>query len=380
MAARSLLLTTSFPPTLGGLETLLYQTNRRLARPPLVLAPHPASAPDLVVQPVATTPRGLLGRATYRAVWRLHPSLHYSAAFLRPLLAALRGWRPRVLQVGHVYLAPLARLVARRAGLPYVVYVHGQEVWRGGRPAGVMPLDARLRGAALRQAAAVFAAGGFSAGLARDWGVAEATIVRVPFGADPVPTACPAPGRARLLSVCRLVSRKGVDTVIRALPRIASTHPAVTYHVVGAGPDEPRLRALARDLGVADRVRFLGRVDEATLHRAYRDCDLFVLPCRRTGDGSVEGYGLVYFEAAARGRAVLAGRSGGEVDAVVDGETGVLVDGDSVDAVAGAGIALLADPERLRRLGANGRRRVETTHNWTQAAAVVDRTLDRLAA
>jgi phosphatidylinositol alpha-1,6-mannosyltransferase len=87
----------------------------------------------------------------------------------------------------------------------------------------------------------------------------------------------------------------------------------------------------------------------------------------------------VYFEAAAWGRPVVAGRSGGEVDAVLDGETGVLVDGDSVDQVAGAVQVLLADAERLRRLGEQGRRRVETTHNWQRAAACLDDLLCRLA-
>jgi phosphatidylinositol alpha-1,6-mannosyltransferase len=312
--------------------------------------------------------------------WRLHPALHYLATFWRPLVDAVRTWRPAVLQAGHVYLAPLARLVARRLGRPYVVYLHGQEVWRGGRRVGVAMLDGQLRGGTLRDADALFAAGTFSSGLAQDWGVPLERIVRVPFGATPVEASGPPPGGARLLSVCRLVPRKGVDTVLRALARIAPTHPNVSYTVVGTGPDEPRLRALASELGVAGRVCFRGRVDDATLQREYANCDLFVLTCRRTEDGSVEGYGLVYFEAAAWGRPVLAGRSGGEVDAVVDGETGRLVDGSSVDAVADAAIKLLSDPERLRQLGEAGRQRVQTTHNWTRAAEVVDATLARLAA
>src|SRR5262245_10278711 len=115
---RSLLLAASFPPALGGIETLLYQTTRRLQDPPLVIAPRPASAPDLCVEQVTT---GLIARASYRPAWRLHPSLHYLQTFWRPTLHAIRRWRPRVLQAGHVYLAPLAWLLARRLGLPFVV-------------------------------------------------------------------------------------------------------------------------------------------------------------------------------------------------------------------------------------------------------------------
>jgi phosphatidylinositol alpha-1,6-mannosyltransferase len=200
-------------------------------------------------------------------------------------------------------------------------------------------------------------------------------VVKVPYGAEPRP-APPPPAGHRLLSVGRLVPRKGVDMVLRALPRLP---PEVTYRVVGSGPDAPRLRQLAETEGVAERTRFLGRVDAATLEDEYRGCTLFVLPARRTADGELEGYGLVYFEAAAWGRPVVAGRSGGEVDAVVDGVTGLLVDGTALDGLVEALGCLLANPGRLRALGAAGRRRVETTHNWTRAAAVVDAVLGELA-
>jgi phosphatidylinositol alpha-1,6-mannosyltransferase len=124
-------------------------------------------------------------------------------------------------------------------------------------------------------------------------------------------------------------------------------------------------------------VEFLGRLDDPDLNEEYQRCALFVLPARRT-DGELEGYGLVYFEAAAWGRPVVAGRSGGEVDVVVDGGTGLLVDGTSVDEVRSAIGSLLRDPTRLCALGANGRARVESTHNWSHAAAVVDTVLAEL--
>ena len=131
--------------------------------------------------------------------------------------------------------------------------------------------------------------------------------------------------------------------------------------------------------GVVDSVHFLGRLDDRALADEYRRCAIFVLPARRTSLGDVEGYGLVYFEAAAWGRPVIAGRSGGEVDAVVDGQTGVLVDGESVDQVARAVTSLLTDPRRLELLGEQGRQRVEASHNWARAARVVDATLAQLA-
>jgi phosphatidylinositol alpha-1,6-mannosyltransferase len=242
---------------------------------------------------------------------------------------------------------------------------------------GFSPLDARLRGGALRAADRVLVPGTFTAGLLDDgWGVRPEHMVDVPYGAEPrrreqLPPM-PTTTAATLLTVARLVPRKGIDTVIAALKTLP---PEVTYRVVGRGPDEPRLRALAQSAGVADRVQFLGRLDDASLADEYRRCSLFVLPARRTADGDLEGYGLVYFEAAAWGRPVVAGRSGGEIDAVVDGQTGVLVDGASVSQLAATLGDLLTDPERRERLGAAGRARVESTHNWTAAAAVVDATL-----
>jgi phosphatidylinositol alpha-1,6-mannosyltransferase len=369
---RSLLLAASFPPAIGGVETLLYQTNRRLADAPLVVAPAPASAPDLRVEAVATH---LVERVAYRPLWALHPSLHYLHKLWLPAVRAAVRRRPRVIQAGHIYVAPLARLLGRRLHVPYVVYAYGQEVWRRGRAMGTPALDARFRGGALQAADRVLVPGSFTASLLEDWRVDPTRVVAVPYGADPRPAA-PLPEGSTLLSVARLVPRKGIDTVIRAMRQLPSH---VQYRVVGSGPDEARLRALAARGGVAHRVSFLGRLDATALEREYRRCSVFVLPARKTADGDLEGYGLVYFEAAAWGRPVIAGRSGGEVDAVEDGRTGILVDGASVDAVAGAIDALLADPRRLQALGVAGRARVETSHNWTCAASAVDRTLAELA-
>lgn len=376
-----MLLTASFAPAVGGVETLLYQTSRRMAEPPVVLAPAPAGAPDLPVTPVQLS---TASRAAYRPLWSLHPSLHYLSAFWVPAVRALAAWRPAVILAGHVYLAPLAWLLARRTHRPFVVYTYGQEVWLRGRRVGQWHLDRLLRGHALASADRVLAPGHFTAGLVEDWGVKPDRILRVPFGAEPRPIAARPDGTAaastarpaRLLSVARLIPRKGIDTVIAALARL---DPAVEYHVVGSGPDEARLRTLAAARGVADRVHFLGRVDDAQLAQEYQHCTLFVLPARRTPDGELEGYGLVYFEAAAWGRAVVAGRSGGEVDAVVDGQTGILVDGESVDQLARAIGGLLADPPRCQRLGAAGHARVIASHNWQSAAATVDAVLEQLA-
>jgi phosphatidylinositol alpha-1,6-mannosyltransferase len=377
MSVSSLLLATSFPPSVGGMETLLYQTARRLAAPPLVIAPEPARVPDLAVRAVQVSPRRPVGRIGYRAGWAAHPSLYYMSAFWRATIQAVR--ERSVVQAGHVWLAPLAWLVARRQGRPFVVYAYGQDVWRARRPRQGLPgLDAVFRGAALRAADRVVVLGPFGAGLVGEWDVPSERIVCAPFGAEPCPAA-PLPARNTLLSICRLVPRKGVDAMIEALPRLASTYPDLEYRVVGSGPDAPRLQALARRHGIAERVRFLGRLDDAALEAEFASCRLFVQPSRRTADGQLEGLGLVYFEAAARGRAVVAGRSGGEGDAVLDGVTGRLVDGTSPCALVEVVGELLGDAAQLERLGIAGRQRVLATHNWRSAAGCVDAVLEEIA-
>src|SRR5690349_22753501 len=120
------------------METLLYQTARRSSSPPLVIAPVPAAAPDLAVRAVQVSPRGVVGRIGYRAGWAAHPSLYYTSAFGRATLAAVDR-RSGVVQAGHVWLAPLAWLAARRHGRPFVVYAFGQDVWRARRPRQGLP-------------------------------------------------------------------------------------------------------------------------------------------------------------------------------------------------------------------------------------------------
>ena len=169
-----------------------------------------------------------------------------------------------------------------------------------------------------------------------------------------------------ILTVGRLVERKGHDMVIRALPGIERAVGPVRYVVAGAGPEEPRLRALAREVGCASDVRFIGPVSGEDLAALYSACDVFVMPSRALAqrDG-VEGFGIVFLEAGACAKPVVGGRSGGITDAVLDGVTGMLVDpadGAELQAVL---IRLLDDPVEAQRLGARGRQRVEAlAQSW----------------
>ncbi|HTY08051.1 MAG TPA: glycosyltransferase, partial [Candidatus Edwardsbacteria bacterium] len=143
-----------------------------------------------------------------------------------------------------------------------------------------------------------------------------------------------------------------------ALPAISATCPDLRYVVVGEGPDLPRLRSLAGELGVLDRVTFTGRLDDAAVVALYHACDLFLMPSRTTLEPpNVEGFGISFLEAAACGKPVIGGRSGGIPDAVIDGITGLLVDPNDPRQIAAAALAVLRDPGYARSLGKAGRER-----------------------
>jgi len=176
--------------------------------------------------------------------------------------------------------------------------------------------------------------------------------------------------RPVIVCVSRLVPRKGQDVLIRALPTIRRRVPGAALLIVSGGPYREKLQALARAEGVESDVVFTGSVRWEELPAHYAAGDVFAMPCRTRGAGlDVEGLGIVYLEASATGLPVLAGDSGGAPDAVREGETGYVVGGSDVPAVAGRLAELLADPARARAMGAAGRAWVEKEWRWATKAA-----------
>ncbi|MCQ4046252.1 glycosyltransferase family 4 protein [Streptantibioticus rubrisoli] len=205
---------------------------------------------------------------------------------------------------------------------------------------------------------------------------AAARMVQLPPGVDEK-TFHPGSGgavvRARLglsdrpvvVCVSRLVPRKGQDTLIRAMPEILRRVPDAVLLIVGGGPYRSALERLAAEVGVAESVRFTGAVAWEELPAHYGAGDVFAMPCRtRRGGLDVEGLGIVYLEASATGLPVVAGDSGGAPDAVLDGETGWVVEGGSPSAAAERIVVLLEDPALRRRLGERGRQWVEEAWRW----------------
>jgi len=172
-------------------------------------------------------------------------------------------------------------------------------------------------------------------------------------------------GKQVLVSVGRLVHRKGQDRLIQALPEIITQIPQAMLLLIGIGPYEKHLRTLARELKVEDHIQFLGRLQYDQLPRHIQLGDVFAMPSRTRFFGlEVEGLGIVYLEASACGLPVIAGASGGAPDAVIEGVTGVTVDGNNVHEIALAAIDLLANPAKAQKMGAAGREWTTTEWNW----------------
>jgi phosphatidylinositol alpha-1,6-mannosyltransferase len=258
----------------------------------------------------------------------------------------------RTIVVGELQgLGWLAILLSLLTPWRVVMYTHGEEVVQT-----AYNRLARLRGAALRASDIVLAVSRFTRErLTSDFGVAPERIRLVPNGVD-LDRFSPGDAAAEpfVLGVGRLIERKGFDRLIEAFALIASDFPAYRLCIAGTGAEEAKLRATMERLGLGERVELLGAVGDDELLSLYRRCTLFAMPNRTLPDGDTEGFGLIFLEANACGKPVIGGRAGGAVDAVVDGETGLLVKGEDSEAIAEALRRLLGDAALRDKLAQAG--------------------------
>lgn len=309
------------------------------------------------------------------------------ARWARWLTRRLRARVPSPVDVVHCgnirpggYVAWWARM---RTGVPYLVYVNGGDLLFEQRKA-----QHRFKRVAARiifeKAAGIVAISAWTAELARETldllGVRNhPPIATIDLGTDPAqfhPGRETGALRARFalgdapvaLTVARLVPHKGQDVGLRALALLSREFPALRYVMVGSGPDEPRLRELARELGVADRAIIAGQLADDEIADAYATAEVYLGASRRHGAVFAEGFGISFVEASASGTPVVAGDSGGVRSAVRDGETGLVVPPTDERAVADAIAALLRNPARRAAMGRAGRAAVEAHYNWDRVA------------
>ncbi|CCG03031.1 glycosyltransferase family 4 protein [Blastococcus saxobsidens] len=370
---RTLVVTNDFPPRQGGIQTFVAALLER--RPPdslVVLAsdsPGSAEHDAALPYPVVRRPTGMLlpTRATARAAVQLadrfgcDTALFGAAAPLGLLAPRLRAAGVRHLvgathghETGWVALPGSRQLMQRIAsGLDVLTYISEYT-----RDRLAPALGERTRLAQLSPGVDVdrFTPDVDGAAVRRRWGLGEAPVV---------------------VCVSRLVARKGQDVLVAGWSRVLASHPGARLLLVGGGPAEASLRRAVTARGLQDSVVLTGPVGHDELPQHYAAGDVFAMPCRtRRGGLDVEGLGMVFLEAAACGRPVVAGTSGGAPEAVQDGVTGHVVDPRSPGAVADALSGLLDDRERARAMGEAGRAWVEARWSWTTIAADFARLLE----
>jgi phosphatidyl-myo-inositol dimannoside synthase len=307
---------------------------------------------------------------------------------LRRTVALAAEVRPDVICFGAAFpLGLLAGRLTRATGVPCVGFTHGVEV-----AVGRVPLVNRLQVRVAGQLRLLTAVSHWSAARVRRAVRGRCPVELLPAGVD-ADTYHPAVdgGEVRerhglgsspvCVCISRLVPRKGQDRLVQAWPRVTARVPEARLLLVGGGPYERRLRRLAAASPVADRIHLAGEVAWEELPAHYAAADVFAMPCRTRWLGlDVEALGVVFLEAAATGLPVVAGRSGGAPETVVEGVTGTVVDGRRPGPVADAVAGLLADPARARAMGAAGRRRVEDELSWAAVVARLQQLLASVAA
>ena len=185
--------------------------------------------------------------------------------------------------------------------------------------------------------------------------------------------------RPVVVCVSRLMARKGQDELIRALPEVHQTSPMTSLIIVGEGPYRKDLENLIKKFGLEKFVHLTGKVSQGDLSKWYAAGDIFAMPCRtRMGGWDVEGLGIVFLEGSATGLPVIVGDSGGAIDAVLDGETGYLVDGNKTSEIAQRISYLISNPDIAKRMGEAGRNWVSREWTWDQSFKKLDGLLSGL--
>jgi len=354
---RTLVVTNDFPPRPGGIQAFVHSLAVRQPAGEVVVY---ASTHD--------------GAAAFDAA-QPFPVVRHPTGLLLPTPGALRRARDiaRIEGCDRVWFGAAAPLGLLAPGLDLarsVASTHGHEVGWAMLPAARQVLSRIGRGVDVVTYLGDYTRARLAPALPgvrleRLPSGVDTALFRPGAGGDVVRRRHGLAGRPVVVCVSRLVPRKGQDVLIRALPAVQQQVPGAALLIVGGGPDAPRLLRLAAEAGVAGDVVLTGPVPWEELPAHYDAGDVFAMPCRTRRRGlEVEGLGIVFLEASATGLPVVAGRSGGSPDAVLDGVSGHVVDGTSVASVAAAVGGLLADPAAARRMGEAGREWVQREWRW----------------
>ncbi len=377
-----LLVTGVFPPGIGGMQNYYYHLSRATGHRMSVLAPVYGSEDSQVDrdQPYHITRKHFLQNESVQpSSW---PKLLYYT------IKSIRDRDADVTIYGYVLLGFIGLLLKLFLRKKYVLSVHGMDLLHLRHVPGLHA----IRKLILRKADGVLANSMFTRQICMDYGVDERKIQIVYPGVSSrfdrgdrdaeLAARHGLEGRFVLLTVGRLVKRKGHDMVIRSLPEIIKQIPEIKYVIVGDGPYRASLQTLADDLGVSDYVVFVGNItEERMLERYYRTADVFIMTSRMLEEaGDVEGFGIVYLEAASCGLPSIAGRTGGVGEAVLDNVTGLLVDSTGPEPITGAVVKLHREPQLRATLAEAAYQRAKSGFQYASIIRKMDRFLHAVCA
>ena len=307
--------------------------------------------------------------------WKLKRAPVLLHKILHVMRAALSS-RPTAIHCGDLFPQDLAGLWLRRKyGFPLLVFVHGDEISQTeGRR-----LQPSVRDAIYRSADAIVAANTYA--FERVAAICKSTR-RIRMITPGVDTDSFRPGErpewiARkyelgaspvIVTVGRLVKKKGHEAVLRSLSSVLQRMPDTKYLIVGGGPEEARLKQMAEHQGVAHAVRFTGDIPHHTLPDFYRAADVFCMLNQQDSSGDIESFGMVFIEANACGKPVIGGRSGGTAESIAEGQTGFLCDPGDSTALSDMLLLLLGNAGLRQRLGVAGLERVRNEFDWDSRA------------
>jgi len=369
---KHILITNDFPPKVGGIQSYLWELWRRLPAENFYVytTPFPSDREFDSEQPFRTV------RSTNKVLLPT-PSINRNAQKLRKdIEAELIVWDPAF---------PLG-VVAPRSRTPYALVLHGAELAIPGK----IPIVKSFLVNTLKKASLVICAGNYPAEEAERIAKQSLPLAIIPPGVD-VERFCPATSLEKekirkdleipntspvLLTLTRLVPRKGIDILIKAVKILKKDFPELLLLIAGTGRDLQRLKGLAKDS--KESIKFLGEISEGELPDLYRASDIFCMPCRsRWGGLEQEGFGIVFLEAAASGIPQIAGKSGGSADAVLNNETGLVINNPKDPRELAQSIEmLLKDSEKSIRMGLDARKRTENYFSYDQLSKSLIEALD----
>ncbi len=362
---RLLVLTPDFPPARGGIQVLLHRLLTGL------------EGFDIRIVTLAGEGAGEFDAGSALSTRRVQVparagqlrNVALDAVALREAIA----FRPALTLSAHIVTSPAAALIRRVFGARTVQYFYAKEI--GNKP--------RLAAFAAHHADACISISAYTSQLLREHGARPSLLRQIAPGVDLPADAGALPAeRPTVVTVSRLADRyKGHDVLVRALALVRRQVPDVEWVVVGDGPLRGEIESQVRAAGIQDTVRFVGAVSDQERDDWLRRADLLAMPSRLPeGRLAGEGFGIVYLEAGAFGKPVVAGNVAGALDAVEDGETGLLVDPTDAAAVAEAIATLLLDRSRAARMGAAGAERARRFAWPVMAERVGELLAEQLAA